>query len=260
MKKFSIRDNIAHWNEFAINHKNNKMGATYDESLSELENYFIISELKRIKPNSLFDIGCGNGQRTALFSHYVNGKTFGIDYSEEMINQANTIKKRNLFFERVDINKYSSDDKFDVIISCRCIINQPTTDLQVKLFRKLHKMLKPKGYLIIAEASMEGLENLNRLRKDFGLGNIEEHWFNLHIKEKNIFPKIKDLYKIIEIKRLGLYYYIARVIQPATMYPKEPKRGSIMDKLAKKTQLIFFNDDTNFEKYGRHLLGILQKK
>lgn len=259
MRKFSVKDNIKHWNEFAVNYQNDKAGATYDASLSEIENFFIISELKKIKPSSLFDIGCGNGQRTSLFSRYVKGKTLGIDYSEEMIKQAKTIRKNNLFFEHADINTYPFDEKFDVIISCRCIINQPTSKSQVNLLKKLHKMLKPNGHLIIAEASVEGLDNLNKLRKEFGLKNIEEHWFNLHIKERAVFPKIKHLYKITAFKRLGLYYYIARVIQPASIFPKEPKRGSVLDELAKKTQLMFFNEDMPLEKYGRHLLINLQK-
>jgi len=259
LKKFAVEDNIKHWDKFAISYKNKKGGATYDSSLSELEDFFIITKLKEIKPRSLFDIGCGDGQRTSLFSRYVKGKTLGIDYSKEMIKQANTIKKRNLFFEHVDINRYSVSEKFDVIVSCRCIINQPTRNAQINLFKKLHKMLKPKGHLIVAEASVEGLANLNELRKKLGLNNIEEHWFNLHIHEKTVFSKISHLYKINTLRRLGLYYYIARVIQPASTFPKEPKRGSMLDELAKKTQVLFFNADTPFEGCGRHLLIDLQK-
>lgn len=260
MKKFSLKDNIKHWDEYALSHQNSKQGATFDAELSELENFFIIMELKKIKPRSMLDIGCGNGQRTAMFSNYVNGKTIGIDYSENMIKQAKTIRNHNLFFDCADITKYSTDSLFDVIISCRCIINQSTHVAQVELFKKLHRMLKPKGHLIIAEASDEGLRNLNRLRKEFGLKNIEEHWFNLHMKEKVVFPKISKLFKIKTIKRLGLYYYIARVVQPANTYPVEPKRGSVLDEIAKKTQLLFFNEELPFEQFGRHLLINFQKK
>lgn len=254
MVKFSVEQNIRHWNKFAIEHKYAKEGATYDAILADLENKFIISTLQKLKPHTMLDIGCGNGQRTAIFSRYVKGKSIGIDYSENMIKQANIIKKHNLVFKCVDITKYESNISFDVIISCRCFINQNNHNSQIRLFQKLHKMIKSNGHLLIAEASVEGLKNLNKLRKIFGLKKIEEHWFNTHIKESAVFPKLKNLYKIEKLNRLGLYYFISRVIQPACIYPKEPQRDSIFDKIAKKSQSIFYDNEQVFEKFGRHLL------
>lgn len=138
MTKFTVEQNRKHWEKFALTHKNSKSCATYDEYLSELENIFIISQLKKLKPRSMLDIGCGNGQRTALFSNYVKGKTFGIDYSENMIKQAKLIKKHNLYFQHANITEFEENVFFDVIVSCRCLINQPSHNAQVKLFKKLH--------------------------------------------------------------------------------------------------------------------------
>ena len=90
MTKFTEIQNKKHWNQYAKQHKFDPSGASYDSNLVELENYFIISKLKKIKPKSLLDIGCGNGQRTKLFSRYVKEKTLGIDYAENMIKQAIT--------------------------------------------------------------------------------------------------------------------------------------------------------------------------
>ncbi len=120
-------------------------------------------------------------------------------------------------------------------------------------------MLNKHGHLIIAEASAEGIKYLNLLRKSFNLEPVQEHWFNLHIKEQSIFPKIKSLFEINDIKRLGLFYYLARVIHPAIVFPKEAKKVSKINTIAMNSQKIFF-DDNPFDKYGRHLLIDLQKK
>lgn len=260
MEKFSPEQNKEHWEQFAKKHKNSQTGASYDSNLVELENFFIVSLLKKIKPKTVLDIGCGNGQRTKLFSHYISNKIIGIDYSKSMIKQAKELENKKISFELNDIWNYTSLNKFDIIISCRCFINQNSYYQQVKLFKKLHKMLKPKGHLIIAEASVEGLCNLNKLRKEFSLKPIEEHWFNVHIKEKHVFPKIKTIFKFNQVRRLGLFYYLARVVHSAAVYPKEANRISKINDIAKKSQIIFFNSDIFFEKFGRHLLIDFQKK
>jgi len=259
MGKFTEIQNKEHWNQYAKQHKNNPKGASYDTNLVDLENYYILSKLKKIKPKSLLDIGCGNGQRTKLFSKYVKEQTFGIDYSKDMIKQAKTLETKKLSFKIVNVSNYSDLNKYDVIVSCRCFINQTSVTNQLKLFKKLHSMLNKHGHLIIAEASVEGLKNLNLLRKNFGLKPIEEHWFNVHIKEKSIFPKIKRLFEMNDIRRLGLFYYLARVVHPAIVFPKEAKKVSKINTIAMNSQKIFFQDDT-FDKYGRHLLIDFKKK
>ena len=70
--KFTKTENKEHWNKFAKNNPNSFFGASYDKNLVELENYFIINVLKKIKPKSLLDIGCGIGYRTKLFSKSLN--------------------------------------------------------------------------------------------------------------------------------------------------------------------------------------------
>ena len=259
MEKFSVNENKKHWNEYAKKHKNAPEGASFDSNLVILENLFINSRLKILKQRSLLDIGCGNGQRTFAFSKYVKGITIGIDYSKNMIEQAKKLQKKNLKFYLADIWDFDNQQNFDIIISSRCFINQTNSKNQIKLFKLLHRMLKPKGHLIIAEASVEGLKNLNRGRKFFRLEPIGEHWFNVHIKESLVFPKIKHLFSIKAINRLGLFYYIARVLHPAYVFPKKDKRSSKFNTIAKDTQIQFFGENT-FEKFGRHLLVDFQKK
>jgi len=258
--KFTKTENKEHWNKFAKNNPNSFFGASYDKNLVELENYFIINVLKKIKPKSLLDIGCGNGYRTKLFSKYVKGKTIGIDYAEKMIKQAKKIEDSHVSFELADIWDYKNNQKFDSIVSCRCFINQNSLQKQVKLFQILRNMTRKNGHLLLAEASNEGLIRLNKLRDELGLPSIEEHWFNHHIKENRVFARINNLYNINQIRRLGLFYFTARVIHPSLVWPKKDKKESKINDTAKEIQLKFFYDDSNFEDYGRHLLMHLKAK
>ena len=68
------------------------------------------------------------------------------------------------------------------------------------------------------------------------------------------------LYNINQIRRLGLFYFTARVIHPSLVWPKKDKKESKVNDAAKEIQLKFFYDDSNFEDYGRHLLMHLKAK
>ena len=70
MGKFSSKRNKDFWNEFALTSKDNKFGASGGKHLVDIENQFIFNSLKTKKSKFMIDIGCGNGQRTLLFSKY----------------------------------------------------------------------------------------------------------------------------------------------------------------------------------------------
>ncbi len=260
--KFNIDDNKNFWDEYAIKAKDNPFGAHSDYDIVELENDFIISELKNRKTRTLLDIGCGNGQRTLLFSKYVEGKVEGRDYSQEMINHANQLLEVNpelkdkIKFKTEDVNNLDTAT-YDVITSCRCFVNQPSKEKQVELFQKLYSKLNPGGSLIIAELSFEGISRLNEIRKEFNLEGISIRWFNLPIEEKYVFPEAKKLFSIKNIKRLGTFYYISRVINPALSFPEDPQPNSKVNKIGFKTELLFdkfFNKKDPLDKFGIQLL------
>jgi len=272
MSQFTPKQNKEFWNDFAEKSKNNVCGASGNSQLVEIENQFITSELESRKTESLLDIGCGNGQRTLLFSKYISKKTIGIDYSEKMIHEAKILLnqqsesiKKKLFFEHNDVHHFPNDEKFDVIISCRCIINQPNHETQLKLFERIHNSLNPGGSLILAEISKEGMDRLDILRNKFGLSPMQRRWHNLQIEEKKIFPQIERLFNTKKINRAGLFYFISRVIYPASVYPAEPDSESKINEMALKSELLlqneqFLGNNEPFEKIGGHLLIHFIKK
>lgn len=271
MIRFTSVENKQFWEKYAVKKRESPSGAHSDWHIVNLENRFLISQLDIIKPKSLLEIGCGNGQRTLLMSRQVRGTVKGIDYSHEMIKQAkkmlakkkNSLKKR-ITFETSDILQYDDENKYDVIVSCRCIINQINSQSQWKLFEKLYQLLKANGSLIIAEGSHEGYKRLNNYRKKFGLEPINVAWYNIPIREKTLFPKLKKKFKIIKINRLGTYYYYSRIIYPLVIFPKKPNVNNKINDLALENEIeyqSFFDDSNNiYEKYGAHLLVHLIKK
>jgi ubiquinone/menaquinone biosynthesis C-methylase UbiE len=268
MGSFSKNRNKVFWDEYAQKIKNDPHGASGSKHFVELENDFIISELKLKKYNTLLDIGCGNGQRTILFSKYIKKKVTGIDYSEKMINEAqkSLLKKSKSLKQKITFGTQDvfelSNQKYDVIISCRCLINQPTHKEQVELIKKLHKKLNKNGSLIIAEISKEGTQRVNQIRKFYDLPPLNPRWHNLHINEKYTFPKIKNFLKIKKISRAGHYYFISRILNPAISFPKPPDPNSKINDIALKSERINnskLNKDALFEEFGAHLLVHFKK-
>jgi ubiquinone/menaquinone biosynthesis C-methylase UbiE len=271
MNKFAEKKNHSFWNNYAKKLKDNPVGAHSDKHIVDLENEFIESILKKIKPKSLLDIGCGNGSRTIRFSKFIKGQTLGIDYSEEMISNAKSLlskqKKiinKKVAFEILNAKKLEELDTFDIVVSCRCFVNQTSSKNQIKLFNQIHKKLKKNGSLIIAEQSKEGVDNLNLIRKKFGLKNIQIPWHNLPIKEKIVFPKIKKLFKIKKMKRLGSFYFITRVIHPVLVLPHDPNPNALINDLGEKAEILFQNNildmENALERVGSHLLVHFIKK
>jgi len=268
MSKFQPEQNKEFWNQFAKKSRDNPFGAHSDKDIVDLENIFILSVLKNNHFKSLLDIGCGNGQRTLLFSKNIDGKTKGIDYSDEMIKESKKLLEQQdisiqnkLSFELQDVNDIR-DSSLDVIISCRCLINQPSSESQIKTLKILHHKLKLGGSLIIAEQSFNGIQRLNKIREKFNLSPITIRWHNVPIDEEIVFNEIIDLFKIKSINRLGVFYYLSRVIHPSLVFPEEPKPNSKINELGKKSELIFQDDfsENPFEQFGAQLLVNFIKK
>jgi len=265
MTKFSSSQNRQFWEKDALDKKDNPIGTHSDPYLVELENEFIISTLKHLKPKSMLDIGCGNGQRTINFSQFVSKSTRGIDYSSKMIEQANLLLskksskiKKNIEFKVQDVQQLQKDNvKFDVVVSCRCFINQTSYSNQIKLFKLIHSILKKNGSLIIAEGSHEGYQYLNSMRKKFNLKLIKIPWYNLPIKEKVVIPKLNRFFKISKTSRLGTYYYLTRVLHPSLVFPKNPNPRHKINKLSLQSEYLFRKEgfiNDSLDRCGAHLL------
>ncbi len=121
---------------------------TFDGKFTEKFKKLLLEEIK-IKPNdSILDVACGNGTFLQMVSSKCDIKGYGIDISEEMIENAKG-KCPDMLFE-VNGCEYMlfKDQMFDVITVCAAYHHFP----DIKAFaREANRVLKQRGRLYIAE-------------------------------------------------------------------------------------------------------------
>lgn len=207
------------------------------------------------------DIGCGNGFSTLEYAKAVKEIT-GVDYSESLIAAANKLKEGHpsqskTRFEVGDCRELKlPDGKFDVAIMERVLINLPTYEDQEKAALEAKRILKPGGKFILSEVTPQGHEKINTLRKQFGLEKIKVHWHNLYVDEEKFIPFLAQHFRILDIKRFGMYQFISKVIHPMIVAPEEPKFDAKINEIARKIG----KSITNFRDASHQVTFVLEKK
>lgn len=114
--------------------------------------------LKRIplrRNATVLDLGCGRGDISIYVSKKVK-KVVGIDYSEDAIKIANSIKQKlqkksqeKISFIRVDATKINfSENEFDCVIALDIFEHLTKSQLNLVL-KQISKILKPEGILFV---------------------------------------------------------------------------------------------------------------
>ena len=190
-----------------------------------------IDMLARLLPKDscVLDLGCGPGVPITkeLVRHF---KVVGIDFSSNQIELARK-NVRIAEFHRMDMTKMTfPPNSFDGIFSYLAIIHVPREE-KASLFSKIHEILKPGGFLLIAIGcddwvsepgddfmgepmywSQFGAEKTKAMIKDTGFeiiqtskeysifdGEEEKHYFVLAKKKESLECLLKD--SPIQIKK-----------------------------------------------------------
>lgn len=190
--------------------------------LTSGSNDFILKRLeqkeifKYIRNNThILEVGCGNGETLTTLAEKKGCTGIGIDYAEKMIEAANehNFKEEKISFKVDQLPGLDIDEKFDYIISQRCLINLTNLTLQNEAFLELCSYLKVGGILLMVECSNEGLENLNTLRRIFDLTIMKPPWHNLYFKQDILQSWQSDTIKLTDtIPFASTYYFLSRVI------------------------------------------------
>lgn len=128
------------------------------------------TEFAGIKQSDIvLDLGSGAGNDCFVARKLVGDKGFvyGLDFTDEMINKANSNKQKlglsNLEFIKGDIEEMPFEsDKFDVIIS-NCVLNL-VPDKQ-KAFAEMHRVLKSGAHFCVSDVVIKGVLPI-RLQQD----------------------------------------------------------------------------------------------
>lgn len=208
------------WNDQAKKNTGSSLATSPDTIAFEME----LEQMKQIIPagSRVLDVGCGNGIKGIELAKEIEFDYYGMDYSAEMIRQAKQLSGRSAgllkgrvhFFEGDVLDKNClQNGPFDIVMSDRCLINLKTMENQVLAVRHIHSVLKKNGIYFMFENSVQSLENLNRVRRNFSLPDIKVRWHNFYIDEHRLFPEIRDLFSLTEtVSFASTYYLVSRTL------------------------------------------------
>lgn len=211
-----------YWDEQAKLHGINANATTQDTWMRQIEIDYIVDfldsfdDLKRV-----LDIGCGNGFSTIQYKIRVPKHQYmGGDYSDCMIDAAKKLRgdhnltENDVDFDVMDVMNLSNrNEKYDIIISDRCLINLPNSLKRKGALKEIAKLLEPSGTYLMIENFIEGQTELNRLRQYMGLNEIPVRWHNSFFTKEELLDSIKNIFHIERHENISsLYYLVTRVV------------------------------------------------
>lgn len=138
-----------HFNETAEDYNNSSDGK-FVEPMYET----IVDEIKKSNGGKILDVGCGNGN---LFTFLLDEKyeLFGVDFSENMIAEANSKCGDWASFSVADAEKLPFDDStFDILV-CNASFHHYIHPNEVLM--EMNRVLKYGGKLLIGDPYVPGL-------------------------------------------------------------------------------------------------------
>lgn len=213
------------------------IAGTQDLIAKELE----IRELSKHMKDARYvlDFGCGDGTTAIELARTHPMSILGIDFSEQMIEQARkkpTVNLRGCVgFEVGDVHSLKAHQKlYDYIYTERMLINLPSWESQKEAIYTIFEHLTPGGRYVMCENSMDGLTNLNKARVSIGLSVITSPSHNLYINDSDIEGV---MYPGVILEGINdyssTYYFISRVVNAwqAKQQGIEPNYDAPINKL-----------------------------
>lgn len=210
-------DKIKNYWESRAKEDGSVQSTTNDVYLREIETRVLGDFILKLAPETVADIGCGDGCTTiATALKLPSVKFWGFDYAESMIRNANRNLSEtgleNVSFEVGDITD-SVKGNYDLIYTTRCLINLPQRRLQINAIHNIYSSLSIGGHFIMIENFIEGQNNFNELRKKYGLPEIAIRDHNLFFEREILMQNIKELFDLEnEINISSSYYMSSRII------------------------------------------------
>lgn len=176
----------------------------------------IQDEIKSLKHpvKNMLDVGTGTAHTLIDLAQSKNlqqCKLIGIDFFEDMVNEArkNIIKKgleNRIEIIHGDVHEMHIPDNSIDLVFGRSVIHH--WENPIKAYKEIYRILTPNGVCIIhepsREPSIEALENFNKLRSDFGIGemSLTEKFTASEVKAQVILAGLENQAAIYEGKNV----------------------------------------------------------
>jgi len=253
-----------HWKKAGVNFPiDSKITPTSrDPYLGMLEEKYILEFLP--ENCNAMEIGCGDGSHTLAYANKVK-KLLGVDIADSLLDVAKTrmanTKFKNTDFicsSVLDFDQILKEEKFDCVISQRCLINLPDWDTQKRAIEKIADKIKSGGLLLFSEGFIDELEELNKARNAVGLESISVAQYNHNFSRYSFEEFIKNEFDIVATRHYGGYLFFSRVLHPLAVLPESPRHDSPINRAAYETATAIDLPDT--ERFSYNRFYVLKKK
>lgn len=218
---------------------------TYDFPLKDLELKLILQKIP--SGAAVLDVGCGNGETLVRLAREKDCSGVGVDFSEKMIEAAKVSSKTTgcadrLSFQVGAVPGLPADlGEFDYAITERSLINLDSEGTQRRAFEEIMSHVKPGGYYLMIESSIQGLERTNELRAILGLERIDPPWHNVFLDETSVPNWATNKFSFEEVIPFSsTYHFLSRVVYAALARDRgeELKYDSDINMLACKLPVV----------------------
>lgn len=220
-EKFSQEQIHEFWTQQALKHGRSSEASWSDQMAIEMEIKEISARIQ--EGDRILDIGCANGYSTLQFVSQKKVFIKGIDLIPEMITQAR-LRSRDFKghllgeaeFHVGDIaSLQEKDGEYDKVIVTRVLINQREWDSQLKGVNECIRVVKKGGIILFSEATIQGWQQLNKFRKEWGLSDIPMPAFNSYIDQDRLIESVSSYLKLVELINFSSTYYVCtRILKP----------------------------------------------
>ncbi len=227
----TVDDIGKYWNDPGVE-------SMYDKNLLEVEIAAISEYLS--EADEVLDIGCGEGEGTTKYFEKVN-KIVGLDVSPVRLQK---LKDRNVHIEtlQMDMKDLSSARvkmRFTKVITQRSLINLKSFDEQKKVILAIHSLLEDRGRYLMLEGFLEGSNEINRIRTDFGLPPIDIKWHNCFFDKEKLINEAGSHFELEEMRDFSAYFFLTRVVNAVLKHPEVPRWDDPMNQLAKRIEIAY---------------------
>jgi SAM-dependent methyltransferase len=221
-----------------------------DFQLRELE---ILGIKKYLPQGDILDLGCGNGYTLISLSKEQDaGRMVGVDFSGKLIGGAVELAMREavtrppkfICADAVEYIAKQAAETLDGVVTERFLLNLPDAATQRYVISQIYRLLRPAGRFLMCEASMQGFEELNRIRREMGLAEIAEksgdNLSAIRFEDCDIERFTVEDVGFRMLAKLGFsdYFTISRVLHPLLVAPREPRFDARINELARRLQSV----------------------